>query len=66
MSAHVWPGFCKFMRERDGVLGQGTAVLGSAWRGLMRYTRVVEWYSGQGGGRRKLHFYLVAATKAKA
>ena len=62
ISDDVWPGFCRFMRERDRQMGRAT-ILGSAWRGLMMYTRVVEWYSGLGGGRRRLRFYLVSASK---
>lgn len=62
ISDDVWPGFCRFMRERDRQMGTAT-ILGSAWRGLLMYTRVVEWYSGLGGGRRRLRFYLVSASK---
>lgn len=62
ISDDVWPGFCRFMRERDRQMGRAT-ILGSAWRGLLMYTRVVEWYSGLGGGRRRLRFYLVSASR---
>lgn len=63
ISDHVWPGFCRFMRERDQQAGRST-ILGSAWRGLLMYTKVVEWYSGVRGGKRRLCFYLVTAKKA--
>lgn len=65
ISDDVWPGFCRFVRERDRKLGHG-GILGSAWRGLLMYTRVVEWYSGVGGGSRRLHFFLVSASKPAA
>lgn len=62
ISDDVWPGFCRFMRGRDRKMGRAT-ILGSAWRGLLMYTRVVEWYSGLGGGRTRLRFFLVSASK---
>ncbi|GAA5982577.1 hypothetical protein JCM10908_006704 [Rhodotorula pacifica] len=64
ISDDVWPGFCRFMRERDRQLGRG-AILGSAWRGLLMYTRVVEWYSGVSGGPQRLGFYLISASKSR-
>ncbi|POY74952.1 hypothetical protein BMF94_1928 [Rhodotorula taiwanensis] len=63
ISDDVWPGFCRFMRERDQQAGRST-ILGSAWRGLSMYTKVVVWYSGARGGKRRLHFYLISARKA--
>ncbi|KAJ8291513.1 Erythromycin 3''-O-methyltransferase [Rhodotorula toruloides] len=62
ISERVWPGFCAFVREREERMG---GVLGTKWRALGRYARVVEWYSGVGGGRPKLRFYLVSARKAR-
>ncbi|GAA5879168.1 hypothetical protein JCM3774_002099 [Rhodotorula dairenensis] len=61
ISDDVWPGFCRFVRERDRKLGRG-GILGSSWRGLLTYTRIVEWYSGVRGGPSRLRFYLVSAS----
>ncbi|GJN94148.1 hypothetical protein Rhopal_007222-T1 [Rhodotorula paludigena] len=60
ISADVWPGFCAFVQGRDKSMG---AVLGKGWRALVWYAKVVEWYSGAGGGTQKLGFYLISARK---
>ncbi|BGP27967.1 hypothetical protein JCM10295v2_006954 [Rhodotorula toruloides] len=65
LSSRVWPGFCNFVREREERLGRGgRGVFGGKWNGLVRYARVVEWYSGVRSGEPKLRFYLVSARKA--
>lgn len=65
ISSDVWPGFCRFVREREARLGgRGRGVLGSKWTGLVRYASVVEWYAGLKSGRPKMRYCLVAARKA--
>ncbi|GAA5937994.1 class I SAM-dependent methyltransferase [Sporobolomyces koalae] len=62
ISEHVWPGFLRFVERRERELGP---VLGSAWKGLNMYASVVRWYSGIGGGKQRLRFYLISAKKGK-
>ncbi|GAA5916271.1 class I SAM-dependent methyltransferase [Sporobolomyces salmoneus] len=56
ISEQVWPGFLRFIERREEEMG---VVLGSSWKGLKMYARVVRWYSGVGGGRKRLRFYLI-------
>ncbi|GAA5902081.1 uncharacterized protein JCM6883_001291 [Sporobolomyces salmoneus] len=60
ISDQVWPGFLRFIERREKEMG---VVLGSSWRGLKMYAKVVRWYSGAGGGRKRLRFYLISAKK---
>ncbi|GAA5905949.1 hypothetical protein JCM6882_009079 [Rhodosporidiobolus microsporus] len=61
ISERVWPGFLEFVERRERELG---GVLDkSKWGGLRAYAKVVRWYSGYGGGRSRLRFYLIAAGK---
>ncbi|CEQ41112.1 SPOSA6832_02787 [Sporobolomyces salmonicolor] len=64
ISDEVWPGFLAFVARREEQLGR-PGVLGTSWSGLRAYARVVRWYSGVGGGRSRLRFYLISATKAR-
>ncbi|GAA5871861.1 hypothetical protein JCM1840_004020 [Sporobolomyces johnsonii] len=63
ISDAVWPGFLAFVERRDEQLGR-PGVLGKSWSGLRLYARVVRWYSGVGGGKSRLRFYLISAAKA--
>ncbi|GAA5896096.1 hypothetical protein JCM5296_006244 [Sporobolomyces johnsonii] len=63
ISDAVWPGFLAFVERRDEQLGR-PGVLGKSWSGLRLYARVVRWYSGVGGAKARLRFYLISAAKA--
>ncbi|GAA5962235.1 hypothetical protein JCM3765_004712 [Sporobolomyces pararoseus] len=60
ISDQVWPGFLNFVERREREIG---VALGSSWKGLRMYAKVVKWYSGIGGGRQRLRFYLISAGK---
>ncbi|GAA6062270.1 hypothetical protein JCM10212_000930 [Sporobolomyces blumeae] len=63
ISTEVWAGFLGFVERRNREFGGPSgAVLGSSWKGLDLYSKVVKWYSGEGGGRPRLRFYLVSAA----
>ncbi|GAA5916251.1 class I SAM-dependent methyltransferase [Sporobolomyces salmoneus] len=59
ISDQVWPGFLRFIERREEEMG---VALESSWKGLKMYSRVVRWYSGLGGGRKRLRFYLIYRT----
>jgi hypothetical protein len=60
ISDHVWPGFLNFIERREKEM---SIALGASWKGLAMYAKVVRWYSGVGGGRQRLRFYLISAKK---
>ncbi|GAA5838550.1 hypothetical protein JCM11251_003422 [Rhodosporidiobolus azoricus] len=60
ISEKVWPGFIRFVERREKALG---GVLGSKWTGLRMYAKVVQWYSGYGGGTKRLGFWLISAGR---
>ncbi|GAA5888808.1 hypothetical protein JCM16303_003019 [Sporobolomyces ruberrimus] len=61
ISDRVWPGFLAFVENREREMG---VALGASWKGLRMYAKVVKWYSGVGGGRQRLRFYMISAKKA--
>ncbi|GAA5989304.1 hypothetical protein JCM5350_003437 [Sporobolomyces pararoseus] len=63
ISDRVWPGFLNFTERREREMG---VALGSSWKGLRTYAKVVKWYSGVGGGRQRLRFYLISAKKRES
>ncbi|GAA6019326.1 hypothetical protein JCM11491_000895 [Sporobolomyces phaffii] len=62
ISDRVWPGFLEFVARREREMG---VALGESWKGLRMYANVVKWYSGVGGGRQRLRFYMISAKRAK-
>ena len=57
ISASVYPGFLRFIKEHGEAMGPAL----SAWGGLAGYARVVEWYSRP--ERPRLAFYIISARK---